>query len=169
MLGVEAPPASTTTTAVPWRLVAEVHESLRSVDVFDDPGASAPKLHLSNPNHAQYLIVALFAGMAVGQLVCGPLSDALGRKKVLYWGIGLYLCGSLLCLTTCATRWHSGAGSGKATWQQPGRTAATTRRWPRTDATTAPTSSWGWIWRWLATTGLGRPTRSSGIAELPWD
>ena len=50
MLGVEAPPASTTTTAVPWRLVAEVHESLRSVDVFDDPGASAPKLHLSNPN-----------------------------------------------------------------------------------------------------------------------
>jgi MFS transporter, DHA1 family, multidrug resistance protein len=61
-------------------------------------GTIADDLNLSNPNHAQYLIVSLFAGMAVGQLVCGPLSDALGRKRVLYWGIGLYLCGSLLCL-----------------------------------------------------------------------
>lgn len=60
-------------------------------------GVIGKDLHLSNPNHAQYLIVTLFAGMAVGQLVAGPLSDALGRKPVLYWGIGLYLCGSLLC------------------------------------------------------------------------
>jgi MFS transporter, DHA1 family, multidrug resistance protein len=61
-------------------------------------GTIAKDLQLSNPNHAQFLIVSLFAGMAVGQLVCGPLSDALGRKRVLYWGIGLYLIGSLICL-----------------------------------------------------------------------
>ncbi len=60
-------------------------------------GTIAKDLQLANPNHAQYMIVALFGGMAVGQLISGPLSDALGRKKVLYWGIGLYLCGSLLC------------------------------------------------------------------------
>ena len=60
-------------------------------------GVIGKDLHLANPNHAQFLIVALFGGMAVGQLVAGPLSDALGRKPVLYWGIGLYLCGSLLC------------------------------------------------------------------------
>lgn len=68
-------------------------------------GLIAEDLHLADPNHAQYLIVSLFAGMAVGQLVCGPLSDALGRKKVLYWGIALYLCGSLLCLFAPQFEW----------------------------------------------------------------
>jgi lipoprotein-anchoring transpeptidase ErfK/SrfK len=49
-LGVRLPPPTTTTTAIPFRLVAEVHDALRSVDVFDAPDATAPKLHLSNPN-----------------------------------------------------------------------------------------------------------------------
>jgi DHA1 family bicyclomycin/chloramphenicol resistance-like MFS transporter len=35
--------------------------------------------------------------MALGQLVAGPLSDALGRKPVLYAGLALYLVGSLVC------------------------------------------------------------------------
>jgi DHA1 family bicyclomycin/chloramphenicol resistance-like MFS transporter len=35
--------------------------------------------------------------MAIGQLVCGPLSDATGRKKILYAGIALFFCGSLIC------------------------------------------------------------------------
>jgi DHA1 family bicyclomycin/chloramphenicol resistance-like MFS transporter len=54
-------------------------------------------LQVLNPNQVQYVIVFLFTGMAVGQLVSGPASDALGRKKVLYFGIALYLTGSLLC------------------------------------------------------------------------
>jgi len=54
-------------------------------------------LHLTNPNHAQYLIGFIFIGMALGQLVAGPLSDGLGRKKLLYMGIGLYLVGSVIC------------------------------------------------------------------------
>lgn len=52
---------------------------------------------LDHPNQAQYLISAIFLGMAFGQLVCGPLSDATGRKKVLYMGIALYLLGSVIC------------------------------------------------------------------------
>ncbi len=52
---------------------------------------------LQHPNQAQYLISAIFLGMAFGQLICGPVSDATGRKKVLYLGIGLYLLGSLIC------------------------------------------------------------------------
>ncbi len=54
-------------------------------------------LQVSNPNHIQYVIGSIFLGMTIGQLVCGPLSDAVGRKKVLYWGIGLYLVGSVIC------------------------------------------------------------------------
>jgi DHA1 family bicyclomycin/chloramphenicol resistance-like MFS transporter len=52
---------------------------------------------LSHSNQAQYIISALFLGMAIGQLICGPLSDATGRKKILYVGIALFFCGSLVC------------------------------------------------------------------------
>lgn len=52
---------------------------------------------LADPNQAQYVISVLFLGMAIGQLICGPLSDATGRKKILYTGLGLVLCGSAIC------------------------------------------------------------------------
>ena len=52
---------------------------------------------LSHPNQAQYVVSALFLGMAIGQLICGPLSDATGRKKVLYGGILLFLVGTVIC------------------------------------------------------------------------
>lgn len=69
-----------------------------SIDAFLPAlGTVARDLHLANPNHAQHLITGIFIGMAVGQLICGPLSDAFGRKKILYFGILLYLVGSVVC------------------------------------------------------------------------
>jgi DHA1 family bicyclomycin/chloramphenicol resistance-like MFS transporter len=59
-------------------------------------GRVSEDLQLANPNHAQFLIGFIFIGMAMGQLIAGPLSDALGRKKVLYGGIAIYLVGSLI-------------------------------------------------------------------------
>lgn len=53
---------------------------------------------VSDPNSTQLLISALFLGSATGQLICGPLSDALGRKPVLYAGLFVYFLGTLLCL-----------------------------------------------------------------------
>lgn len=53
-------------------------------------GVISHDLKVINPNHAQYLVTFLFIGMAIGQLVSGPFSDALGRKKILYFGIGLF-------------------------------------------------------------------------------
>lgn len=55
------------------------------------------ELAVSNPNQVQLLIGGIFGGMAIGQLVAGPLSDALGRKPVLYGGVVLYLLGSVIC------------------------------------------------------------------------
>lgn len=52
---------------------------------------------VSNPNQVQLIIGCIFGGMAVGQLVAGPMSDALGRKPVLYAGVALYLVGSVVC------------------------------------------------------------------------
>ncbi|NUG12482.1 multidrug effflux MFS transporter [Acinetobacter seifertii] len=41
---------------------------------------------------------AYFFGLAIGQLVYGPLSDRIGRKKPLYFGLALYAVASLLCV-----------------------------------------------------------------------
>lgn len=60
-------------------------------------GIISSEITLAYPNQVQLVISALFLGMAIGQLVCGPLSDATGRKKVLYSGIVLFLAGSVLC------------------------------------------------------------------------
>ncbi|MCE3233473.1 MAG: Bcr/CflA family drug resistance efflux transporter [Rickettsiaceae bacterium] len=54
-------------------------------------------LGIANANHTQLIIGCIFGGMAIGQLIAGPLSDAMGRKPVLYAGIVLYLAGSVFC------------------------------------------------------------------------
>ncbi|RZG80131.1 Bcr/CflA family efflux MFS transporter [Acinetobacter sp. WCHAc060033] len=41
---------------------------------------------------------AYFFGLAVGQLIYGPISDRIGRKKPLYFGMALYAIASLLCV-----------------------------------------------------------------------
>ena len=77
-------------------------------------GIIGDDLGVENQNRVQFLITAIFAGMAIGQLVCGALSDALGRKMVLFWGTALYLIGSLICyfpprLSFCFLPFHSRA------------------------------------------------------------
>lgn len=46
-------------------------------------------------NQAAQLITVFLFGLAVSQLVWGPLADRFGRKSVLYWGIGLYVAGAV--------------------------------------------------------------------------
>ena len=41
---------------------------------------------------------AYFLGLALGQLIYGPLSDRIGRKAPLYLGLTLYVLASLLCV-----------------------------------------------------------------------
>lgn len=41
---------------------------------------------------------AYFFGLALGQLIYGPISDRIGRKKPLYFGMALYAVASLLCI-----------------------------------------------------------------------
>lgn len=47
---------------------------------------------------AQYTLAAYFVGMALGQVVYGPLADRFGRKPPLYAGLALYTVASLGCL-----------------------------------------------------------------------
>ena len=41
------------------------------------------------------VITAALAGLAIGQIVWGPLSDSLGRKVILYSGIAVYVGGAV--------------------------------------------------------------------------
>ena len=60
---------------------------------------------LQNSNQAQWVIISIFAGMTIGQLIAGPLSDAIGRKRILFTGIIIYFFGSLLCYITHSFEW----------------------------------------------------------------
>ena len=46
---------------------------------------------------AQLTLTACLLGLAVGQLLSGPWSDAVGRRRPLLIGVGVYLAASLAC------------------------------------------------------------------------
>jgi MFS transporter, DHA1 family, multidrug resistance protein len=47
---------------------------------------------------AQLTLTGTLAGLALGQLIVGPLSDSLGRRRPLMAGIVLHMLASMLCL-----------------------------------------------------------------------
>ena len=61
-------------------------------------GMMGRDLGIGDINHTTLVITIFFLGMALGQLVVGPLSDAYGRKPVVIWGYGLFVTGCVLSL-----------------------------------------------------------------------
>ncbi|WP_281558737.1 multidrug effflux MFS transporter [Thalassomonas sp. RHCl1] len=55
-------------------------------------------LQVANSNDNQLIITSVFLGMAVGLIFYGPLSDAYGRKKIIYLGIAIFILGNLLSI-----------------------------------------------------------------------
>lgn len=56
----------------------------------------AADLGAAGPNDRQWVVSMLFLGLGIGQLVFGPLSDAVGRKPAILSGLGLFVLGSFL-------------------------------------------------------------------------
>jgi len=56
----------------------------------------AREFHASTPQ-VQLTLSAFLIGFAVGQIVCGPVSDRYGRKPVLLAAVGLFCAASLAC------------------------------------------------------------------------
>lgn len=54
-------------------------------------------LGVSNPNHGQWIVTAYMAGLGLGQLFWGLLSDRFGRRPVLLGGLALYVAAALSC------------------------------------------------------------------------
>jgi len=74
-------------------------------------------LGVVEPNNNQLVVSAFFLGFAVGQIFYGPISDSLGRKPVIYVGLGLFVAGCVLSVvaqdftTMLAARVLQGVGA----------------------------------------------------------
>ncbi len=55
-------------------------------------------LAADSPNDRQLTVTMFFLGLAVSQIVYGPLSDSFGRRFGIFLGLGIYLAGTALCL-----------------------------------------------------------------------
>jgi MFS transporter, DHA1 family, multidrug resistance protein len=60
-------------------------------------GQIAEDLRVPDPNDRQLVLTLFFAGLSLGQLFFGPVSDSIGRKPALYAGLGLFVVGGLCC------------------------------------------------------------------------
>jgi DHA1 family bicyclomycin/chloramphenicol resistance-like MFS transporter len=59
----------------------------------------------ASPNAAQLVIVAFVFGMGAGTLFAGPLSDALGRRRVILGGFAIYAGAALWAMLTTSLEW----------------------------------------------------------------
>ncbi len=59
--------------------------------------AIAAELAPADPNQAQLVVSSFFFGMGFGTLIAGPVSDAFGRKPVIFACAALYLVAAGLC------------------------------------------------------------------------
>jgi len=68
-------------------------------------GDIAAELQPRDPNDRQLVLTMFFGGLSIGQLVCGPVSDAIGRKRALYAGMLLFVLGGLCCALAPSFAW----------------------------------------------------------------
>lgn len=72
----------------------------------------------TSPGHAGLTLSLFMAGFAITPLLYGPVSDRLGRRPVLLFGLGLFTIGSFACALSpsisllLAARFAEGAGAG---------------------------------------------------------
>ncbi|MEM8801838.1 MAG: multidrug effflux MFS transporter [Pseudomonadota bacterium] len=62
-------------------------------------GVMADEFDVTEGNQRQWVIVAVFVGLGVGQLGFGPLSDATGRRPAIVLGAVLFAAGAVICAT----------------------------------------------------------------------
>jgi len=56
-------------------------------------------LNILDSRDNQFLIISIFLGLGIGPLLFGPLSDALGRKPIVYIGFGVFIIASFICVS----------------------------------------------------------------------
>jgi MFS transporter, DHA1 family, multidrug resistance protein len=91
-----------------------------SVDMYLPALPSLTRDLSAAPSLVQLTLTACLAGLAAGQLVAGPVSDAWGRRRPVLAGVAIYAAASLLCMVApnvtvlIAFRLVQGAAGGAA-------------------------------------------------------
>ncbi|WP_375755467.1 multidrug effflux MFS transporter [Corallococcus exercitus] len=70
-----------------------------SIDMYLPAFPSIGESLHATAGEVERTLATFFAGLAVGQLLSGPVSDRFGRTKPLYVGLLLYVLGSIGCAT----------------------------------------------------------------------
>jgi len=63
----------------------------------------------SESNQQQWIITAYMLGFALAQIFYGPISDSIGRKSVLLFGLSIYILASILCIVVDSYFWFLAA------------------------------------------------------------
>ncbi|MBL4811849.1 MAG: multidrug effflux MFS transporter [Rhodobacteraceae bacterium] len=58
----------------------------------------AAELSPEAENRAQLVILSFMFGMGLGTLIAGPISDAVGRKPVILFGMGIFIIGAIMAI-----------------------------------------------------------------------
>ena len=106
----------------------------------------ADELTPLRPNNSQLILSSFVAGMAVGTLVVGPLSDSYGRKPIIYYGASLYVFTSAVCILSQSleviliARFLQGAGASAPSRFAASRSNRPASRLPRISSGVSPSS-----------------------------
>ncbi len=67
--------------------------------------AISADLHFAETADRQLIVLAVFAGIGLGQPIFGPLSDAIGRRPAAMLGWALYVVGTVVAMTAPTLGW----------------------------------------------------------------
>jgi DHA1 family bicyclomycin/chloramphenicol resistance-like MFS transporter len=94
-------PRPVLTEKAPWGLVLLLGSLTAlgplAIDMYLPSLPSLSKSLHASPGEVSITLAAFFAGLGIGQLVYGPMSDRVGRRGPLLFGVALYLVGAVLC------------------------------------------------------------------------
>jgi MFS transporter, DHA1 family, multidrug resistance protein len=93
-----APAAGPRRASLVWILAPLSAFGPLSIDMYLPALPSVARDLDTSASVAQLTLTACLAGLAAGQLLAGPLSDALGRRRPLLAGVACYAAASALCV-----------------------------------------------------------------------
>ena len=109
MRPMSAPQRVVLTGPTPWGLILLLGSLTAmgplAIDMYlpSLPSMSA-SLHAS-PGLVGLTLAALFAGLGLGQLAYGPISDRIGRRGPSLFGMALYIAGAVMCALSPSIGW----------------------------------------------------------------
>ena len=76
-----------------------------AIDFYLPSFPALAKAFVVDVEQVQLSLASYFVGMAVGQLICGPLADRFGRRPPILVGVALFTLASLACALAPSLEW----------------------------------------------------------------